>query len=61
LVGWPKRNQLEKKSRSCGKEVRRHEDLYYVRDNPEISDAEYDQLLEKLQKLEQGTPRSNNS
>ncbi len=37
-------------------EIRRHEDLYYVQDNPEISDAEYDALLEKLQKLEQQHP-----
>jgi DNA ligase (NAD+) len=37
-------------------EIRRHEDLYYVQDNPEISDAEYDALLEKLQKLEQKHP-----
>lgn len=37
-------------------EIRRHEDLYYVQDNPEISDAEYDALLEKLQNLEQQNP-----
>jgi len=37
-------------------EIRRHEDLYYVQDNPEISDAEYDALLRKLQKLEQQHP-----
>jgi len=37
-------------------EIRRHEDLYYVQDNPEISDAEYDALLEKLQILEQQHP-----
>lgn len=37
-------------------EIRRHEGLYYVLDNPEISDAEYDALLEKLQKLEQEHP-----
>jgi DNA ligase (NAD+) len=37
-------------------EIRRHEDLYYVQDKPEISDAEYDALLEKLQKLEQQHP-----
>ena len=36
--------------------IRRHEELYYVLDNPEISDAEYDALLEKLQKLEQQHP-----
>ncbi|HAF25486.1 MAG TPA: DNA ligase (NAD(+)) LigA [Blastocatellia bacterium] len=37
-------------------EIRRHEELYYVLDNPEISDAEYDALNEKLQKLEQKHP-----
>ncbi|MDQ2922579.1 MAG: NAD-dependent DNA ligase LigA [Acidobacteriota bacterium] len=33
-------------------EIRHHEELYYVQDNPTISDLEYDALLEKLQKLE---------
>ena len=37
-------------------EIRRHEQLYYVLDNPEISDVDYDALLEKLQKLEQEHP-----
>ena len=37
-------------------EIRRHEELYYVQDNPEISDAEYDELLEQLQKLEEEQP-----
>lgn len=37
-------------------EIRRHEDLYYVHDNPEISDAEYDALIEKLQRLEEQHP-----
>jgi len=37
-------------------EIRRHEELYYVHDNPEISDAEYDSLLEKLQELEAKNP-----
>ena len=37
-------------------EIRRHEELYYVLDNPEISDLEYDTLLEQLQKLEQEHP-----
>ena len=38
-------------------EIRRHEELYYVKDNPEISDAEYDQLLERLHKLEAEQPQ----
>jgi DNA ligase (NAD+) len=37
-------------------EIRRHEELYYVLDNPQISDVEYDALLERLQKLEQAHP-----
>jgi DNA ligase (NAD+) len=37
-------------------EIRRHEELYYVQDSPEISDREYDQLIEKLQALEAANP-----
>jgi DNA ligase (NAD+) len=37
-------------------EIRHHEDLYYLQDNPAISDAEYDALLEKLQALERQHP-----
>ena len=33
-------------------ELRRHEHLYYVLDKPEVSDAEYDALMRKLQELE---------
>lgn len=36
--------------------IRRHEELYYVFDNPEISDAEYDKLVEQLQQLEKDHP-----
>ena len=37
-------------------EIRKHEELYYVSDSPEISDAEYDALIAKLQKLESENP-----
>jgi DNA ligase (NAD+) len=37
-------------------EIRRHEELYYVLDSPEISDREYDQLIENLQALEAANP-----
>lgn len=37
-------------------EIRRHEELYYVFDSPEISDRDYDELLESLQLLEQANP-----
>ena len=36
--------------------LRRHEHLYYVQDQPEISDAEYDALMRKLQELENQHP-----
>lgn len=37
-------------------EIRRHDELYYVGNVPEISDREYDQLMENLQKLEAENP-----
>jgi len=36
--------------------LRRHEHLYYVLDQPEISDAEYDALVRRLQKIEEQHP-----
>ena len=37
-------------------ELSRHEHAYYVRDEPAISDAEYDGLMRELQALEQAHP-----
>ncbi|HWQ54563.1 MAG TPA: NAD-dependent DNA ligase LigA [Bryobacteraceae bacterium] len=37
-------------------ELRRHEHLYYVLDQPEISDAEYDLKMNRLRKLEEAHP-----
>jgi DNA ligase (NAD+) len=37
-------------------EIRHHEELYYVYDNPEISDADYDALMSRLQRLEEEYP-----
>src|SRR5579872_3101926 len=37
-------------------ELRRHEHLYHVLDRPEISDAEYDALMNELKKLEREHP-----
>jgi DNA ligase (NAD+) len=37
-------------------EIHRHEDLYYLEDNPEISDREYDELNERLRQLEDKYP-----
>ena len=46
------KQQIEK----LREEIRRHEELYYVQDSPEISDREYDQLIENLQALEAANP-----
>ena len=37
-------------------EIRHHEHLYYVLDAPEISDAEYDALMNELKRLESAHP-----
>lgn len=37
-------------------EIRHHEELYYVKDSPEISDSEYDALVARLQQLEEQHP-----
>ena len=37
---------------SLREQLRRHEYLYYVLDQPEISDAEYDSMMRQLQELE---------
>lgn len=46
----------EKKIESLRDEIRHHEYLYYVVDRPEISDFEYDKLMQQLQKLESEYP-----
>ena len=38
-------------------EIDRHNKLYYVHDNPEISDTEYDSLMRELQTLERDYPQ----
>jgi DNA ligase (NAD+) len=38
-------------------EINHHNYLYYVQDNPEISDAEYDRLMQELKRLEEEHPQ----
>ncbi len=45
-----------KKIEKLRDEIRRHEHLYYVLDAPEISDAEYDALMNELKRLEAAHP-----
>jgi len=37
-------------------EIARHDHLYYVRDDPEVPDAEYDRLMLELRTLERDHP-----
>ena len=37
-------------------EINRHNYLYYVEENPSLSDFEYDEMFRELQKLEQENP-----
>lgn len=43
---------LGKKIESLRDKIRHHESLYYVLDQPEISDAEFDKLMQQLKALE---------
>lgn len=38
------------------KEIRRHDEAYYQKDEPEISDAEYDKLRKELEQIEAAHP-----
>lgn len=50
------KTQAAKKMEDLREQIRRHEHLYYVLDMPEISDAEYDELVANLRKLEAQYP-----
>ncbi len=52
----PKQSSVEKTIHRLREEILRHEDLYYLQDNPELSDKEYDELIEKLRQLEEKHP-----
>jgi DNA ligase (NAD+) len=47
---------IEKKIESLRDKIRHHEYRYYVLDDPEISDAEFDKLVNELKKLETEYP-----
>ncbi len=48
---------IEKKVESLREKIRRHEHLYYVLDAPEITDAEFDALMNELKRLEAEHPQ----
>jgi DNA ligase (NAD+) len=47
---------LEKKIESLREKIRHHEYLYYVVDNPEVTDSEFDILMQQLKDLEAARP-----
>jgi len=47
---------VEKKIEALREKIRHHEYRYYVLDDPEISDAEFDRLMNELKQLEAGHP-----
>lgn len=49
-------DQVPKRIQELREEINRHNDLYYALDNPEITDAEYDRLLDELSELERKHP-----
>jgi DNA ligase (NAD+) len=52
-----RKDSVVKEVEKLREEIRRHEELYYVLDEPQISDREYDALLERLQELEREQPQ----
>ena len=56
MVKMATREQAEKRVEELRKEIRHHNYLYYVLNKPEISDAEYDRLMNELKELESKFP-----
>jgi DNA ligase (NAD+) len=52
----PAPKDIEKKNEALRETIRHHEYLYYVLDNPEISDLEFDKLMQQLKDLEADHP-----
>jgi DNA ligase (NAD+) len=50
------KKKTKKKIGKLRAEIRHHDHRYYVEDNPEISDYEYDQLVKELENLEEQFP-----
>ena len=52
----PGSSKVAKQIQMLRDKIRRHEYLYYVTDDPEISDAEFDRLMTRLKELEAAHP-----
>src|SRR3954465_10172716 len=51
-----KHEEAAREAAELGEQLRRHAHLYYVLDAPELPDAEYDRLFQRLQALEAEFP-----
>jgi len=51
-AGTAKSREVAKQAEELREKIRHHEYLYYVLDQPEISDAAFDRLMEQLKKIE---------
>src|SRR5215472_12193207 len=47
---------MEREAEDLREKIRRHEHLYYILDAPEISDADFDRLMQELKQLEAANP-----
>jgi DNA ligase (NAD+) len=50
------REEAAREAAALGEQLRRHAHLYYVLDTPELPDAEYDRMFQRLQALETEYP-----
>ncbi|MHC4483209.1 MAG: DNA ligase LigA-related protein, partial [Planctomycetota bacterium] len=48
---------MKKRIEKLREQIRRHDYLYYVLNQPEISDQQYDKLFAELKALEQANPQ----
>ena len=55
-AGTAKSRDVAREAEDLREKIRHHEYLYYVLDQPEISDAAFDRLMERLKQLEAGHP-----
>ena len=49
-------DDIRKEYEALSSEIKHHMDLYYNQDTPEISDYEYDQLMQRLKTIERENP-----
>ena len=52
----PASSRVESRIQALRERIRHHEERYYVHDDPEISDAEFDALMRELRELETAHP-----